>query len=65
MERGVGLPIHSAVLVALGAVILDGQDLEAVADLAEELNRWEFMVTGAPLNIKAGGGSSINVLATF
>ena len=65
VERGVGLPIHSAALVALGAVILDGQDLEAVADLAEELGRWEFMVTGAPLNIKAGGGSSINVLATF
>ena len=65
VERGVGLPVHTAVLVALGAVILDGQDMHALAELAAELNRWEFMVTGAPLNVKAGGGSSINVLATF
>ena len=42
-----------------------GQDMHALAELAAELNRWEFMVTGAPLNVKAGGGSSINVLATF
>ena len=46
-------------------IILDGQDLEGVADLAAELNRWEFMLTGAPLNVVGGGGSSINVLATF
>ena len=64
-EESVGLPVHTAVLAALGAIILDGQDLEGVAELAAELNRWEFMLTGAPLNVVGGGGSSINVLATF
>ena len=64
-EESVGLPVHTAILAALGAIILDGQDLEGVADLAAELNRWEFMLTGAPLNVVGGGGSSINVLATF
>ncbi len=64
-EESVGLPVHTAILAAMGAIILDGQDLEGVADLAAELNRWEFMLTGAPLNVTGGGGSSINVLATF
>ena len=64
-EESVGLPVHTAILAALGAIILDGQDLEGVAELAVKLNRWEFMLTGAPLNVKGGGGSSINMLATF
>ena len=59
------LPIHTAVLAGMGAIILDGQDLEDVAKVAAELNRWEFMMTGAPLRIAGGGGSPINVIATF
>jgi kynurenine formamidase len=59
------LPIHTGVIAGLGAIILDGQDLEDVAALAAKLNRWEFMMTGAPLKIAGGGGSSINVIATF
>ena len=49
----------------MGGIILDGQDLEDVAKIATELNRWEFMMTAAPLRIAGGGGSSINVIATF
>ena len=59
------LPIHTAVLAGLGAIILDGQDLEDVARIAAEQNRWEFMVTAAPLRVAGGGGSPINVIATF
>jgi len=59
------LPIHTAVLAGLGGIILDGQDLEDVAKIATELNRWEFLMTAAPLRIAGGGGSSINVIATF
>jgi kynurenine formamidase len=59
------LPIHTAVIAGLGAIILDGQDLEDLADLAVKLNRWDFMMTAAPLRVAGGGGSSINVIATF
>ena len=59
------LPIHIAAIAALGAVILDGQDLEAVADQAARLNRWDFMMTAAPVAIAGGTGITINVTATF
>ena len=59
------LPVHTAVIAAMGAIILDGQDLEDLAALAIKLNRWEFMMTAAPLRIAGGGGGPINVIATF
>jgi kynurenine formamidase len=64
-EIGNLLPIHTAALAAMGAIIIDGQDLDAVAELAQRLNRWDFMMTAAPLAIAGGSGVSINVTATF
>ena len=59
------LPVHAAAIAAMGAIILDGQDLDAVAELAAKLNRSDFMMTAAPLAIAGGTGASINVTATF
>jgi len=59
------LPIHTFVIAGLGAIILDGQDLEDLSAMAAKLNRWEFLMTAAPLRIAGGGGVSINVIATF
>ena len=62
---GVGLPLHSLSLVALGTSIFDNLDFGDAAEMAKRLNRWEFLFTAAPLRIVKGTGSPINPIATF
>lgn len=59
------MPLHELALAALGIVILDNHDLEALAATAAELNRWEFMVSFAPLAVSGGTGSPVNTIAVF
>lgn len=59
------LPVHNFVLVALGMVLFDNCQLDAVAAAAEERGRWEFLLTAAPLPIPLGSGSPINPVAVF
>jgi kynurenine formamidase len=63
--EGVALPVHTLVIAALGAPLFDAMDLEAVAETAARLKRWEFMLTGAPLAVPRGTGSPINLVALF
>lgn len=65
MVEGVGLPLHVLLVTGLGMNLLDNQDLERVSETAARLNRWEFMLTIAPLAVKGGTGSPANILATF
>ena len=65
LVEGINLPIHILAITALGIDILDNQDLEAVGDLAAKLNRWEFMVTIAPVPVTGGTGFPVNALAIF
>jgi kynurenine formamidase len=62
---GVTLPVHVLMINALGINLLDNQDLEALAATAAKLNRWEFMLTVAPLPVTGGTGFPVNALATF
>ena len=62
---GVTQPIHQLVLVAMGVRIFDNLDLEAVAAEAARQNRWEFLLTAAPLAVTGGTGSPLNPIATF
>ena len=65
-EQGiVGNPIHEALLVWLGAGIVENLDLEQVAETARRLNRYEFMMTFSPLPVEGGSGSPINPMAIF
>ena len=59
------LPLHRLALVSLGVGIFDNLDFERVAEVAKELNRYEFLFTAAPLRIEMGMGSPINPIATF
>ena len=63
--EGVNLPIHQLVLVALGVHIFDNCDLEAISEAAAKRNRWEFLLTAAPLAVPGGTGSPLNPIATF
>jgi kynurenine formamidase len=58
-------PLHHFLIAGLGAPILDALDLEALAQTAATLKRWEFMLTVAPIPVTGGTGGPINVLATF
>lgn len=62
---GVRQPVHQLAIVAMGMPIFDNCDLERVSQLAKKMNRWEFMVTAAPLPVEGGTGSPFNPIATF
>ena len=63
--EGVNLPIHQLVLIALGVNIFDNCDLEALAEATAKRNKWEFLLTAAPLAVPGGTGSPLNPIATF
>lgn len=65
-EQGIrGGPIHEAVLHWMGINILECLDLERAVETARQLNRYEFMITWAPLPVEGGSGSPVNPLAIF
>ena len=65
MVEGVNLPLHTLLIAGLGINLLDNQDLEAVAETAAKLNRWEFMLSIAPVPVTGGTGFPLNALAVF
>ena len=58
-------PIHQVGIVAMGLWILDNANLEEVAQACKERNRWEFMVSIAPLRLHNTTGSPVNPIAIF
>jgi kynurenine formamidase len=65
LVEGVTLPIHTLLIAGLGINLLDNQDLEAVAETAAKLHRYEFMLTIAPVPVTGGTGFPLNALAVF
>ena len=52
------LVVHDFALTILGIHLLDRGNFEALSEAAAARNRWEFMLTIAPLPIPSGTGSS-------
>ncbi len=59
------LALHDFALTMLGIHLLDRADLEVLSAMADEQQRWEFMLTIAPLPIPNGTGSPVNPIAAF
>jgi kynurenine formamidase len=59
------LALHNFVLTHLGIMLIDRSDLDALSEAAAARNRWEFMLSVAPLPIPKGTGSPVNPLAIF
>lgn len=57
--------VHDFSLLYLGVHLFDNCDLEALGDAAAARNRWDFLLTAAPLPIRGGTGSPANPIATF
>ena len=62
---GFSMPINKIAFVMLGMPILNALDLEALAETAATLNRWEFQLIVAPNPVSTGAGSIINPIAVF
>lgn len=52
-------------MVWLGVGVVENLDLEQVVATARRLNRYEFMMTFAPIPVEGGTGSPINPVAVF
>jgi kynurenine formamidase len=63
--EGMFLPVHLVTIAAMGVPILDVCDLEPISKAAASRNRWDFLLTMAPLAVEGGTGSPINATATF
>jgi kynurenine formamidase len=62
---GVGMPIHTVVIVAMGVHLLDNLDLDALATACADETRWDFLFTVAPLVLRRGTASPVNPIAVF
>jgi kynurenine formamidase len=59
------MPIHSVGLVALGVHLVDNMRLGLLAEACAARERWEFLLTIAPLRLAQGTGSPVNPIALF
>lgn len=69
-DRGQGVTpadgsVHDFALVVLGVHLIDNCNLQALSEAAAKRNRWEFLLTVAPLPVRGGTGSPVNPIATF
>ena len=63
--EGHGLPVHSVAIAAMGLHLIDNLELGGLAEACAEEQRWEFLLTLAPLVLRRGTGSPLNPIALF
>ena len=63
--EGVGMPIHTVAIVALGLHLIDNLELEPLARACVAESRWAFLLTLAPLVLFRGTASPVNPIALF
>ncbi|GGM17551.1 cyclase family protein [Nakamurella endophytica] len=61
----VPMPLHQLGIARMGLVLLDCPSMTELVATCHRLQRWEFLLTVAPLVIEGGTGSPVNPLAVF
>ncbi|MGH7308252.1 MAG: cyclase family protein [Candidatus Rokuibacteriota bacterium] len=61
----VGNALHVVALVAMGLWLIDNANLEELSQACAARQRWEFMLTIAPLRLQNATGSPVNPIAVF
>jgi kynurenine formamidase len=61
----VGNAMHVVALVAMGLWLIDNANLEELSQACAARQRWEFMLTIAPLRLQNVTGSPVNPIAVF
>ena len=59
------IPVHQVGIVAMGLWLIDSANFEELAQRCQELNRWEFLFTLAPIRFPGVTGSPLTPLAVF
>jgi kynurenine formamidase len=62
---GIGMPIHTVAIVAMGVSLLDNLDLDELALACTAEGRWSFLLVVAPLVLIRGTASPANPIAVF
>jgi kynurenine formamidase len=57
--------IHTCAIVMMGVHLIDNMDLDALAERAKALGRYEFQFVMAPLVVMRGTASPVNPIALF
>jgi len=65
MAGGAGLPVHNLIIPAMGVHLIDNMALDELAAACDRLDRYEFMLTLAPLKLMKGTASPVNPIALF
>ena len=61
----IGNALHTVALVAMGLWLIDNMNLEELSQACASRRRWAFMLTVAPLVLRATTGSPANPIALF
>ena len=61
----VGSPLHTMCLVTMGLWLIDNANLEELSEACARRNRYEFMLTLAPLRLRTVTGSPVSPIALF
>ena len=61
----VGSPLHTMCLVTLGLWLIDNANLEQLSEACRQRDRYQFMLTVAPLPLRNVTGSPVNPIALF
>ena len=61
----VGSPLHTMCLVTMGLWLIDNANLEELSEACARRNRYEFMLTLAPLRLRNVTGSPVSPIALF
>ena len=59
------VPVHQVGIVAMGLWLVDSANFEDLARTCEELGRWEFMYSMAPIRFQGATGSPLTPLAAL
>jgi kynurenine formamidase len=61
----VPLPLHQIGLVSMGLCLLDAPSLADLVRTCQELQRWEFLIVCAAIDLPGATGAPVNPLAVF
>jgi kynurenine formamidase len=59
------IPVHAIAVAAMGLWLIDNCQLEDLAAQCNELRRWDFFFSLAPIKIEGATGSPVNPIAIF
>ncbi|WP_188673686.1 cyclase family protein [Subtercola lobariae] len=64
-KPGAEIPLHDVALARLGMPLIDGAEVEELAETADRLGRWAFLFVCGPMPVQNSTGVPVNPLALF